>query len=98
VTREQLIETMVRAMVTNLDPTINWSGLRPAIQVMFTAHATAALTAAEAAGYRLVPVEPSERMIEAHFEAHARAETVVPDVSDVWKAMLAAAQEDSTSE
>jgi hypothetical protein len=94
-TRDQLIETMVRAMVTNLDPTINWSGLRPGIQVMFTAHATAALTAIEAAGMRVVPVEPTERM---WLEARSVGQHEGDWCTNVWEAMVLAAQEDSTSE
>lgn len=39
-------------------------------------------------GWRLVPVEPTEAMVEAHFAAHARAETVFADTREVWQAML----------
>lgn len=40
--------------------------------------------------WKLVPVEPTEEMVEAHFAAHAKAKTVFADVSDIWHAMLAA--------
>jgi len=42
-------------------------------------------------GYRLVPVEPTEAMIEAHFAAHAAAATVFADVPTIWAAMIEAA-------
>lgn len=42
-------------------------------------------------GWQMVPVEPTEAMEEAHFAAHAKAETVFADVKDIWAAMLAAA-------
>jgi hypothetical protein len=43
-----------------------------------------------AEGMVLVPKEPTEAMIDAHFKAHAIAETVFADVRDIWHAMLAA--------
>lgn len=36
---------------------------------------------------------PTEAMIEAHFEAHARAATVFAEVPDIWRAMIEAALE-----
>lgn len=42
-------------------------------------------------GWKLVPVEPTEAMIEAHFAAHAKARTVFASVPEIWKAMLSAA-------
>lgn len=46
---------------------------------------------AGAEGWKLVPVEPTKAMEDAHFEAHAKAKTVFADVAVIWKAMLAAA-------
>ncbi len=46
---------------------------------------------AQSEGWRLVPVEPTEAMIEAHFRAHAEAKTVFADVPVIWKAMINAA-------
>jgi hypothetical protein len=40
----------------------------------------------------LVPREPTEAMIEAHFAAHAQASTVFAEVRDIWRAMIDAAQ------
>lgn len=40
--------------------------------------------------WKLVPVEPTEEMVEAHFKAHAEAKTVFAEVPDIWRAMLAA--------
>lgn len=42
-------------------------------------------------GWKLVPVEPTEAMLDAHYDAHATADTVFGDARDVWAAMLAAA-------
>jgi hypothetical protein len=42
-------------------------------------------------GWRLVPEDPTEAMIEAHFAAHANAKTVFAEVPVIWRAMLSAA-------
>lgn len=42
-------------------------------------------------GWKCVPVEPTQEMIDAHFAAHAQAETVFAEVPAIWSAMLAAA-------
>lgn len=42
-------------------------------------------------GRVLVPREPTEAMLDAHYEAHATADTVFADARDVWAAMLSAA-------
>lgn len=39
----------------------------------------------------LVPVEPTPEMVEAHYRAHAEAETVLADAQAVWAAMIAVA-------
>lgn len=44
----------------------------------------------ESHGLRIVPVEPTQAMEDAHFDAHAEAEAVFADVPDIWSAMLAA--------
>jgi hypothetical protein len=49
------------------------------------------LRALDEAGMVVVPREPSEAMIEAHFEAHAQAAAFFADVPDVWRAMISAA-------
>lgn len=41
-------------------------------------------------GWKLVPIEPTEAMMDAHFATHARADTVFAEVKDIWAAMLAA--------
>lgn len=41
-------------------------------------------------GWKLVPVEPTEEMADAHFRAHAQAKTVFAEVPALWAAMLAA--------
>lgn len=104
-TRDQLIETMAWAMCDydyegNSAPftgDIMWGDER--IRVAYIARATAALTALEAAGMRVVPVEPNKAMVEAF-----QWGTVLPGEigrgtnAAVYRAMVLAAQEDSTSE
>lgn len=38
----------------------------------------------------MVPVEPTPEMVEAHYQAHAEAETVFADAQFVWAKMLSA--------
>ena len=38
----------------------------------------------------MVPVQPTPEMVEAHYQAHAEAETVFADAQLVWAKMLAA--------
>jgi hypothetical protein len=108
VTRDQLIETMARA----LEPDAWWNADGPLADVADVIRrpsinaATAALTAIEAAGMRVVPVEPTERMIRVGGErvdypsvymggpSH-HAKRLAPAV---YRAMVLAAQENSTSE
>lgn len=42
-------------------------------------------------GWQLVPKEPTEAMIDAHFAAHAQAKTVFAEVPAIYRAMLSAA-------
>jgi hypothetical protein len=95
VTRDQLIETMARAIDQRafILPTPVPDGRKMAIR-----RATAALTAIEAAGMRVVPVEPSQEMQLAGGEAQSRSIGSWGEPALVYRAMLAAAQEDSTSE
>ena len=93
-TRDQLIETMARASVASRNLPegcdINWDAFRR--------DATAALTAIEAAGMRVVPVEPSEKMRVAALNVGLPNYDDAPLYAMVWRAMVLAAQEDSTSE
>lgn len=95
--RDELIETMARAMCR-----AKWFGIFPVSILnekvegfwkMEVVNVIAALTAIEAAGMRVVPVEPTFKMLEAGDWADADG-----GAKDVWRAMLHAAQEDSTSE
>jgi hypothetical protein len=58
---------------------------------VFLAALLARLRAGAQERWKLVPVEPTEAMIDAHFVAHAKAESIFADPSDIWRAMLAAA-------
>lgn len=46
-----------------------------------------------AVGGVIVPREPTKAIEEAHFRAHANAETVFADFADLWSAMITASQE-----
>jgi hypothetical protein len=90
-TRDQLIETMARGMAgANYDhygeEQLSW--------VAYTHEARGALTALEAAGMRVVPEVPTQKIIIAGVEAWIPGGHLSP----VYEAMIDAAQEDSTSE
>jgi hypothetical protein len=96
VTRDQLIETMKRAINHEIgDGDVSLA----ASQRFANRLATAALKAIEAAGMRVVPVEPSEAVIRA---VDAACHDHWPNARKMAVAMhaviIAAAQEDSTSE
>lgn len=103
-TRDKLIETMARALAreewphASADARASWEHNR---WPDYVREATAALTAIEAAGMRVVPVEPTEAMIQGWInEWHEGVGVIV--LNDLmrrgYRSMLAAAQEDSTSE
>lgn len=104
-TRDQLVETMARAMCRDDFGEVEHEGHvvadRPENWTPYIPLATAALTAIEAAGMRVVPVEPTEAMIQGWInEWHEGVGVIV--LNDLmrrgYRSMLAAAQEDSTSE
>jgi hypothetical protein len=64
-----LIETMARAMWGNLPSSLPWDVLDAEDQDYFRRKAHAALSAIEAAGYRVVPVQPTPDML---FELYDR--------------------------
>lgn len=46
----------------------------------------------------LAPVEPTEGMEAAHYDAHARAETVFASVGEIWTAMRQAHMKEQEKE
>ena len=112
-TRNQFIETMARAMceargvrpdfITHGSVAVTAGGTPTGPFVYRRAwqdalpDATAALTAIEATGMRLVPWNPTKAMVDAAYKAHDEAETWI-GLKSAYQAMLVAAQEDSTSE
>lgn len=70
-TREQIIETMARGMFDACPPLrltgepIQWDDTKSFTPMNCRADAAAALSALEAAGFVVVPVEPTDRMIDA---------------------------------
>lgn len=42
-------------------------------------------------GWVAVPKEPTDKMADAYYEAHARSVTVIADPYEIWSAMIAAA-------
>ena len=83
--RDKLIEEIARGMAIDAGayegPDLHW----PA----YVDDAQAALAAIEAAGFAVVPVEPTEAMKIAAFEA--AGPYAEEDPLDVWRAMIAAA-------
>jgi len=56
--------------------------------------ANEALTALEASGRAVVPVEPTGKMVSVGMEARWRSATRNPDsVGDIWRAMIAASKD-----
>ena len=98
-TRDQLIETMARAYCRangwDADE-ITPDGEGKPTWVWHTDEGHAALTAIEAAGMRVVPVEPTEPMMEQYKRTFISSDRF--DGPKVYRAMVLAAQEDSTSE
>jgi hypothetical protein len=71
-TREQIIETMARALCARIYPSPDfkpdgsqWPSAWERSRVEFHQQATAALSALEAAGMVVVPREPTDKMIDA---------------------------------
>lgn len=115
--RDQLIETMARAIYDEHWSKRNsgasrcpWGRLGPGKEPWIREQ-TAALTAIEAAGMRVVPVEPSEAMKHAGIDVapmvlrrsqpmgqRRRESWDTDECAEVYRAMVLAAQEDSTSE
>jgi len=95
--RDKLIETMTRAAFEAYYASISkdaeqiwrWEDQPIPIRHTYILEQAAALAAAEAAGYVLVPVEPDYEMIEAG----SRVED--GGCYSVWKAMLAALKGDT---
>ena len=90
-TRDEIVEVMARAICHSSNIPIGlWRALIP--------HATAALSALEAAGMRVVPQVPSVAMLMAagRYTDHCAVHNYggCPDTEGTWDAMLAASQED----
>lgn len=91
-TRDELIET-IRLANASVNSGCDEEPCRAIDKCFCRKEAVTALTAIETAGMRVVPVVPTEAMIAAGW---IDKEDVDPD--DIYRAMLDAAQEDSTSE
>jgi hypothetical protein len=100
--REQIIETMARAIVIDRNGAncLPWSRLPASHQKPYLSDATAALSALEAAGLVVVPVEPTPAMLAAGINASPNA---APSETrhawsaasgDIYTAMTKAAQEE----
>ncbi len=66
-----------------------WGAVVEPTRKHYRALAAISLTALEASGFRVVPVEPDARMYEAGGDAFALGDLKLP--ADVWAAMLNAA-------
>lgn len=89
----KIVADTMREMHRELEKAVNGrlSLYDPACHIAADHARLATLSPAPQTGWKLVPVEPTEAMINAHFEAHARARTVFADAGEVWAAMLDAA-------
>lgn len=85
VATEPFVRRLIR--VFNEHPTDDTS----AVVLIDYAKACSAIAHPVQPGWRLVPEEPTEAMIEAHFAAHANAKTVFAEVPEIWRAMISAA-------
>lgn len=106
-TRDQLIETMARAVCgsTTFFVQPEWDSLEPVEKAIYRNAATYVLTAIEAAGMRVVPVEMMQALREEtaalleRYDDHEQSNH--PNVYVLIQrldATVLAAQEDSTSE
>lgn len=89
-TREELIEVMARAMLADeltVRPTLTFDPAWQQESDIWLSNAKAALAAIEAAGVRLVPVEPSRQMLIA---AHMVERDDIELTEDEHRAMYAA--------
>ena len=90
-----LIETMARAMfLDDEQDESSWENANGLAKQIYASNARAAIAAAEAAGWKLVPVEPTEAMMDAGLCGWqtAPADAYVGEVvARVYPAMLAAA-------
>lgn len=82
--RDELIVSIASAMAINEGRKLSWS------ESYFYKGALLLLSQIEDFGLAIVPVEPTQNMEDAHFDAHAKAVAVFADVPDIWRAMLAA--------
>lgn len=96
-TRDQLIKTMARAIHDEYHQGgQTWDEAHAGERIMCRSMVTAALTAIEAAGMRVVPVEPSEKMLAVVHDKKRSWGFLNP--RELYRIMVLAAQEDSTSE
>lgn len=93
-TRDEIVEVMARALAEHdgrdPDAAATWFGGNK-IWVEYESDAKAALSALDAAGMRVVPVEPSEWSVKTASLLHT---TPAHECRSIYRAMLAASQED----
>ena len=90
-TADALIEAVAKALHDTVPGSEAW-GIYPAIRAHFAAKARAALSAIEANGYRVVPVEPTGRMIADGAGVNLGKDPDLINVASItWRAMLSAA-------
>lgn len=100
-TRDEIVEVMARALAKrnwrNPDAASTWFGGNK-IWTEYESCATAALSALEAVGMRVVPEVPNKAMLMAagRYANYCAAHNYggCPDTEGTWDAMLAASQED----
>lgn len=90
-----MIEAMARAEYEDdyggsMEP-LNWDKADELTRSMWREGIVAAIRAAEAAGYKLVPVEPTQEMLDAATQEMLDASWDEPIGQVEWKAMIEAA-------
>jgi len=70
----------------------SWEDLPPARKAEAIEKMEAALQAIHDAGYAVVPRDPTEAMIDAHYAAHATCGRAFASAEEVYAAMIQASQ------
>ena len=86
--RETMIEVMARAILQDFEDGADMS-THAVPERAASRHARAALTALEAAGVRLVPVEATSEMIQMAESLHTIDELTTDEYRRAYKAMIA---------
>lgn len=89
---DALIEAVAKAMFARDMPSSDWDDKYDEdVREPYRKNARAALAAIEAQGYRVVPVEPTNAMVDAMYALDKVDDRWPACADDIWRAMLSAA-------